>query len=62
MEPVMRKPIGITVSTGEGGSADILYAICDDGSIWRRYMALYQETKWDRVEDIPQDDNEGETE
>jgi hypothetical protein len=57
----MRKPKLITVSTGTDGTADILYALCDDGSIWRRPMSgAYKEEKWERVDDIPQDDNEGE--
>ncbi|MFZ7164630.1 hypothetical protein ACLSYV_03775 [Avibacterium avium] len=35
-----------------GASAENLFALCDDGSVWRR-IELF--TGWERLEPIPQD-------
>ncbi len=35
----------------------VLFALCDDGSMWRLWDATEDDSKrWKRIEDIPQED------
>ncbi len=61
-----RKIVQITATPGDdvAGSADVVYALCNDGSLWELYNE--DEGKWSRLPDIPQSQPElsttGETE
>jgi hypothetical protein len=49
-----RKPIQIAaIPLTEAGGRETVYALCEDGSIWRRDERLYNPTQWERVPDIP---------
>ncbi len=53
------KQIVATAFPGEHGGPDIavLFALCDDGSMWRLWDATEDDSKrWKRIEDIPQED------
>jgi hypothetical protein len=56
----MRTPIQITVATGAGGSygePDVLYALCDDGTLWCHYLVPDEHAKgWRPIATIPQDE------
>ena len=50
--PVQRQVVQIAAASGQ--NVDVLYALCDDGSVWA-IAPLKVETPWRRLLDIPQD-------
>jgi hypothetical protein len=51
----MRKPINIAVRPGGDNYYDLIYAVCDDGTVWRKYMDAHKDYEWERISNIPQD-------
>ena len=45
-----RFPNKITISPGRDGYPDIIYAVCDDGSIWRKVLSSFPKTEWENLE------------
>ena len=46
-----RKIVNISVTTD--GQLDVIYAVCDDGSLWKRAETIDPENrKWERIPDI----------
>ena len=52
----MRKPIQIAVTAETESAFGSIFALCDDGSIWYKDDSF--STKWVKVDDIPQDDEQ----
>jgi len=50
----VRKIIQISVSTDE--DCDTLFALCNDGSVWRYLLMRDAHCTWVRILDIPQDE------
>ena len=47
--PVMtRRIVQVAVS---GGETDVVYALCNDGSLWE----MWDDHNWHRLPDVPQD-------
>jgi hypothetical protein len=53
MQKTERKVIQITASLMSQGM-HVVYALCDDGSMWKRVTDSDNESEWQRIEDIPQ--------
>lgn len=49
--PVRRQVVQIAAAAGQ--NVDVLYALCDDGSVWA-IASLKTEVPWRRLPDIPQ--------
>jgi hypothetical protein len=54
----MRKAVQIAVIDGPGALTEVLYALCDDGTIWRTLAGPGAKAKgakhqWQPVEEIP---------
>lgn len=56
----MRKPIQIAVTTTPAwGGSDVIYALCDDGSLWlMTFEGPPEDCAWERLRDIPQPSTE----
>ena len=62
MMRLMRKIVQIAATRSECTSEDMnsiswsemLYALCDDGTLWERYVGGDDEKGWTKVEEIPQ--------
>jgi len=54
-----REVIQIAVDSGAGVRSSTLFALCDDGTIWRQ--DLLPNKSWRRMEDVPQDELPRET-
>lgn len=46
-----RKIIQISVATGVADAPDILYSLCEDGSLWR--LQVLKGKEWEKLPDIP---------
>jgi hypothetical protein len=56
----MRKPVQIAILEGNALQSEILYALCDDGTIWRLINFSgrspgdqLREPQWEQVREIP---------
>jgi hypothetical protein len=47
-----RFPNRISISPGNRGAGypDIIYTVCDDGSIWRKVLSSSFQTEWENLE------------
>lgn len=54
--PAARKPIAIAP---DGDGTTDTKVLCDDGSLWMLRWAV-RGWQWDRIPDVPQDEDEGE--
>jgi hypothetical protein len=45
-----RKVVQIAIASGASALSHIVYALCDDGSMWSREPYV----RWSRVVDVPQ--------
>jgi hypothetical protein len=48
-----RKIIQIT-TIGHADSYEVVYALCDDGSVWRLFVTSSGIGDWHRIQEIPQ--------
>lgn len=51
----MRKVIQIDAGYDSSGD-EVLTVLCDDGTIWQRVNPWNQNTNWDLVPNVPQDE------
>jgi hypothetical protein len=56
LEEIMRKVIQICVEPSTEDDYGALYALCEDGSIWRKYKIGHPtgEESWCPIEDVPE--------
>ena len=52
-----RIPIQIVVVPETEETLGVLYALCNDGTIWSRVTGVHS-TDWAQIVDVPQDDEE----
>ncbi len=54
-----RKITQITATAEPGSGSDLLYALCNDGTLWwiAPQISGLAGNDWRRVQDIPQEDN-----
>lgn len=55
-----RKVVQISTATAGDGSGEVIFALCDDGTMWERaYVASEDDFTWFKIETPPETTNKG---
>ena len=49
-----RQVIQIAATATDDAAADMLYALCDDGTMWELYLGGNKGLQWKEIPDVPQ--------